>query len=303
MTSETPTFTPTLETAAVATTPHSSSRARKARSRVTSVVSQILLSLVALLFLVPIIWMLVSALKPSAEVFTVPPTLFGSEVKFGNFIEAWNYLPFGRFIVNTLFVAGVGTLITLVASAMSGYAFARLNFRFRGGLFVLYLSTLIVPQEVIVIPMFLVMQRLGWVNSYQALILPWAFTAFGTFLLRQFFLTIPRELEEAAKIDGCGHIRILRNVIIPISAPALAVLAVFTFISYWNSFLWPLIIINDTDKMTVPLGLDLFLGQQGQRWELLMAAATISMIPTVILVLALQKHLVRGIALSGLGGR
>ena len=304
MTSDTPTFTPTpaLGAAAVATS-RPSSRARKGMPRVTSVISQILLSLVALLFLVPIIWMLVSALKPSAEVFTTPPTLFGSEVKFSNFVEAWNYLPFGRFILNTVFVAGIGTLITLVASAMSGYAFARLNFRFRGGLFVLYLSTLIVPQEVIVIPMFLVMQRLGWVNSYQALILPWAFTAFGTFLLRQFFLTIPRELEEAAKIDGCGHIRILRSIIIPISAPALAVLAVFTFISYWNSFLWPLIIINDTAKMTVPLGLDLFLGQQGQRWELLMAAATISMVPTVILVLALQKYLVRGIALSGLGGR
>jgi multiple sugar transport system permease protein len=278
-------------------------RRRPGSFRVTSVVSQILLSLVALLFMVPIIWMLLSALKPSAEVFTTPPTLFGSEVKFSNFVEAWNYLPFGRFILNTVFVAGIGTLITLLASAMSGYAFARLNFRFRGGLFVLYLSTLIVPQEVIVIPMFLVMQRLGWVNSYQALILPWAFTAFGTFLLRQFFLTIPRELEEAAKIDGCGHIRILSSIIIPISAPALAVLAVFTFISYWNSFLWPLIIINDTAKMTVPLGLDLFLGQQGQRWELLMAAATISMVPTVILVLALQKYLVRGIALSGLGGR
>jgi multiple sugar transport system permease protein len=281
----------------------SAERRRAGSFRVTSVVSQILLSLVALLFMVPIIWMLLSALKPSAEVFTTPPTLFGSEVKFSNFVEAWNYLPFGRFILNTVFVAGIGTLITLVASAMSGYAFARLNFRFRGGLFVLYLSTLIVPQEVIVIPMFLVMQRLGWVNSYQALILPWAFTAFGTFLLRQFFLTIPRELEEAAKIDGCGHIRILSSIIIPISAPALAVLAVFTFISYWNSFLWPLIIINDTAKMTVPLGLDLFLGQQGQRWELLMAAATISMVPTVILVLALQKYLVRGIALSGLGGR
>jgi multiple sugar transport system permease protein len=304
MTSDTPTFTPTpaLGAATVATS-RPSPRARKGMSRVTSVISQILLSLVALLFLVPIIWMLVSALKPSAEVFTTPPTLFGSEIKFSNFVEAWNYLPFGRFILNTVFVAGIGTLITLVASAMSGYAFARLNFRFRGGLFVLYLSTLIVPQEVIVIPMFLVMQRLGWVNSYQALILPWAFTAFGTFLLRQFFLTIPRELEEAAKIDGCGHIRILRSIIIPISAPALAVLAVFTFISYWNSFLWPLIIINDTAKMTVPLGLDLFLGQQGQRWELLMAAATISMVPTVILVLALQKYLVRGIALSGLGGR
>jgi multiple sugar transport system permease protein len=304
MTSDTPTFTPTPALgAATLATSRPSPRARKGMSRVTSVISQILLSLVALLFLVPIIWMLVSALKPSAEVFTTPPTLFGSEIKFSNFVEAWNYLPFGRFILNTVFVAGIGTLITLVASAMSGYAFARLNFRFRGGLFVLYLSTLIVPQEVIVIPMFLVMQRLGWVNSYQALILPWAFTAFGTFLLRQFFLTIPRELEEAAKIDGCGHIRILRSIIIPISAPALAVLAVFTFISYWNSFLWPLIIINDTAKMTVPLGLDLFLGQQGQRWELLMAAATISMVPTVILVLALQKYLVRGIALSGLGGR
>ena len=278
-------------------------RPRRRRSRVGAVVSQVLLSLVALLFLLPIIWMVVSALKPSAEVFTVPPSPIGSEVNFGNFAEAWNYLPFGRFILNTLFVAIVGTLITLVASAMSAYAFARLNFRFRGGLFVLYLSTLIVPQEIIVIPMFLIMQRLEWVNSYQALILPWAFTAFGTFLLRQFFLTIPLELEEAAKIDGAGHIRILRSIIIPISAPAFAVLAVFTFISYWNSFLWPLIIINDTDLMTVPLGLQLFLGQQGQRWELLMAAATISMVPTVLLVLALQKYLVRGIALSGLGGR
>jgi multiple sugar transport system permease protein len=301
MTNETSTVTAQPPMSAVPTL--SAERRRPGSFRVTSVISQILLSLVALLFLVPIIWMLVSALKPSAEVFTTPPTLFGSEVMFSNFVEAWNYLPFGRFILNTVIVAGIGTLITLVASAMSGYAFARLNFRFRGGLFVLYLSTLIVPQEVIVIPMFLVMQRLGWVNSYQALILPWAFTAFGTFLLRQFFLTIPRELEEAAKIDGCGHIRILRSIIIPISAPALAVLAVFTFISYWNSFLWPLIIINDTAKMTVPLGLDLFLGQQGQRWELLMAAATISMVPTVILVLALQKYLVRGIALSGLGGR
>ena len=267
------------------------------------VISQILLSLVALLFLVPIIWMVLSALKPSAEVFTVPPTLFGSEILFSNFAEAWNYLPFGRFILNTIWVAGVGTLITLVASVTAGYAFARLNFKFQGGLFILYLSTLIVPQEVIVIPMFLVMQQLGWVNSYKALILPWAFTAFGTFLLRQFFITIPRELEEAAKIDGCGHLRILRNVIIPMAAPAIAVLAVFTFITYWNSFLWPLIIVNDTIKMTVPLGLQLFLGQQAQRWELLMAAATISMVPTVILVLALQKYLVKGIALSGLGGR
>ena len=277
-------------------------RRRRGRSAGPAV-SQILLSLVALLFLAPIIWMVLSALKPSAEVFTVPPKPFGSAIMPGNFATAWNYLPFGRFILNTVFVAAVGTIITLVTSAMSAYAFARLNFRFRGGLFVLFLSTLIVPQEVIVIPMFLLMQKLQWVNTFQALILPWAFTAFGTFLLRQFFLTIPIELEEAAKIDGAGHFRILGSIIVPIAAPAFAVLAVFTFLSFWNSFLWPLVIISDTDNMTVPLGLDLFLGQQGQRWELLMAAATISMVPTVALVLALQKYLVRGIALSGLGGR
>src|SRR3954447_5002293 len=294
---------PAPTTPSLAAPPTPPRRARKKAARVRAVISQILLSLVALLFLVPIIWMVLSALKPSAEVFTVPPKLFGSEIKFSNFAEAWNYLPFGRFIANTVFVAGVGTLIKLTASAMAAYAFARLNFRFRGGLFVLYLSTLIVPQEVIVIPMFLVMQELGWVNSYKALILPWAFTAFGTFLLRQFFITVPKELEEAAKLDGCGHLRILRSIFVPVSTPALAVLAVFTFISYWNSFLWPLIIVNDTNQMTVPLGLPLFLGQQGQRWELLMAAATISMVPTVLLVLLLQRYLVRGIALSGLGGR
>jgi multiple sugar transport system permease protein len=278
-------------------------RRRSRAATVRAVLSQTLLSLIALLFLLPIIWMVLSALKPSAEVFTVPPKPFGSEIMFSNFADAWNYLPFGRFILNTIFVAAVGTAITLVASALSGYAFARLNFRFRGGLFVLYLSTLIVPQEVIVIPMFLIMKQLGWVNSYQALILPWAFTAFGTFLLRQFFITVPKELEEAAKLDGCGHIRILSRIFVPVSAPALAVLAVFTFITYWNSFLWPLITISDTNKMTVPLGLQLFLGQQGQRWELLMAASTIAMVPTIVLVVALQKYLVRGIALSGLGGR
>src|SRR4029453_15988081 len=141
-------------------------------SRVGPVISQILLSLVALLFLVPIIWMVLSALKPSAEVFTVPPKLFGSEILFSNFAEAWNYLPFGRFILNTLWGAGGGPLSTLVASVTAGDAFARLNFKFQGGLFILYLSTLIVPQEVIVIPMFLVMQQLGWVNPYKAPILP-----------------------------------------------------------------------------------------------------------------------------------
>ncbi len=268
-----------------------------------AVVSQILLTVVLLIFLTPFVWMLATALKPAAEVFATPPKLFGSELRFQNFSEAWNYVPFGRYMLNGLFVSVMGTLVVCLTSIFAAYAFARLSFKGRDIVFLLYLVTLMVPQEVMIVPMFILMQQFDWVNSYQALILPWAFSAFGTFLLRQFFLNIPRELEEAALVDGANRLRILWQVIVPIARPAVAVLAVFTFINYWNSFLWPLIITNSADKFTVPVGLNGFLGQQGNQWHLLMAAATISMLPTVIVVLLLQRHLVRGIAMSGLGGR
>jgi multiple sugar transport system permease protein len=268
-----------------------------------AVVSQILLTIVLLIFLTPFVWMLATALKPAAEVFATPPQLFGSELRFQNFGEAWNYVPFGRYMLNGLFVSVMGTLVVCVTSIFAAYAFARLTFRGRDVVFLLYLITLMVPQEVMIVPMFILMQQFDWVNTYQALILPWAFSAFGTFLLRQFFLNIPRELEEAALVDGANRLAVLLRVIVPIARPAVAVLAVFTFINYWNSFLWPLIITNSADKFTVPVGLNGFLGQQGNQWHLLMAAATISMLPTVIVVLLLQRHLVRGIAMSGLGGR
>ena len=157
---------------------------------------------------------------------------------------------------------------------MSAYAFARLRFRGREQLFVLFLGTLMVPQEVLIVPMYWLMQSLGWVDSYWALILPWAFTAFGTFLLRQFFLTVPAELEEAARVDGCGPFGSFLRIMLPLARPAIAVLTVFTFISFWGSFLWPLIIINSVeDKGTVPLGLAQFIGQQGTQWNLMMAAS------------------------------
>jgi multiple sugar transport system permease protein len=268
-----------------------------------AVVSQVLLTAVLLLFLMPFVWMIATALKPPAEVFGTGAGLIGSEIRWSNFAEAWSTVPFGRFMLNSLFVAVAGTVVVCVTSVLSAYAFARLRFRFRDRIFLLYLGTLMVPQEVTVVPMFILMQQFRWVDSYAALILPWAFTAFGTFLLRQFFLNIPRELEEAATIDGASRTRILLQVVVPIARPAIAVLAVFTFINYWNSFLWPLIIVNSRDMSTVPLGLNLFLSQNGNQWHLLMAAATISMLPTVVMVVLLQRHLVRGIALSGLGGR
>ncbi|HEY3508282.1 MAG TPA: carbohydrate ABC transporter permease [Kribbella sp.] len=272
--------------------------------KVRSGVSHTLLIIVAIVFLGPLVYAVSTSLKPADEVFTPTPHLLGSEIRWKNYADAFTFAPFDRYFLNSLFVAVAGTLVVVAASSMSAYAFARLKFRGREQLFVLFLGTLMVPQEVLIVPMYWLMQSLGWVDSYWALILPWAFTAFGTFLLRQFFLTVPAELEEAARVDGCGPFGSFFRIMLPLARPAIAVLTVFTFISFWGSFLWPLIIINSVeDKGTVPLGLAQFVGQQGTQWNLMMAASVMAMIPTVLLVVLLQKHLVRGLLVTGLGGR
>lgn len=272
--------------------------------RVRLVVSHVLLVLVGLAFASPLIYAIATSLKPADEVFTSPPSLVGSVVRWQNYVEAFNFLPFGRYLVNSFLVAVLGTLVVVVASTLSGYAFARLKFRGRDSLFLLFLGTLMIPQDVLVVPMYMLMQAFGWVDSYQALILPWAFTAFGTFLLRQFFLTVPGELSEAARVDGAGAIRTFWQIMAPLAAPTVSVLAVFTFVSSWNNLLWPLIVINDTDRLgTVPLGLAQFVGQQGTYWNLMMAASIIAMLPSVLLVWAFQRHLTRGMITSGLAGR
>jgi multiple sugar transport system permease protein len=243
-------------------------------------VSMALLWVVAAVFVLPLVYSVATSLKPAADVFTSPPTLWAGEIRWSNYSDALTYLPFQRFIVNSLLVSVSGTVVVLVASSLSAYAFARLTWRGRNATFVAFLASLMIPQEVLVVPMFTLMQQLGWVDSYRALIFPWAFTAFGTFLLRQFFLTVPRELDEAATIDGASKVRIFWSVILPLARPSLAVLAVFTFINYWNSFLWPLIIMNSVEtKGTVPLGLSLFFSQQGSHWNLVMAASVVSMVP------------------------
>jgi multiple sugar transport system permease protein len=273
-------------------------------SKVRSGISHTLLIIVAIVFLGPLLYAVATSLKPSDEVFTATPHLFGSEIRWQNYADAFKFAPFGRYFLNSIFVAVVGTLVVVAASSLSAYAFARLRFAGRDQLFVVFLGTLMVPQEVLIVPMYWLMQTLGWVDSYWALIFPWAFTAFGTFLLRQFFLTVPAELEEAARVDGCGPFGSFFRIMLPLARPALAVLTVFTFISFWGSFLWPLIIINSVeDKGTVPLGLAQFVGQQGTQWNLMMAASVLAMLPTVLLVVLLQKHLVRGLLVTGLGGR
>ncbi|MDX6295415.1 MAG: multiple sugar transport system permease protein [Kribbellaceae bacterium] len=277
---------------------------RRRNALLRSGVSHTLLIIVAVVFLGPLVYAVATSLKPADEVFTATPHLFGSELRWQNYADAFRFAPFGRYFLNSLFVALVGTLVVVTASSLSAYAFARLRFRGREQLFVLFLGTLMVPQEVLIVPMYWLMQSLGWVDSYWALIFPWAFTAFGTFLLRQFFLTVPAELEEAARVDGCGPFGAFLRIMLPLARPALAVLTVFTFISFWGSFLWPLIIVNSVeDKGTVPLGLAQFIGQQGTQWNLMMAASVLAMLPTILLVVLLQKHLVRGLLVTGLGGR
>ncbi|WP_336645327.1 carbohydrate ABC transporter permease [Microbacterium sp. USHLN186] len=273
-------------------------------ARVRLIIGHISIYVAAALFMLPLVYAFFSALKPNNDIFSMPPRLIGSEVRWSNFAEVFAFGPFWTYIGNSLFTSVAGTLVVLLVSTTAGYAFGRLRWKGRDAVFVLFLATLMVPAEVLVIPMFQVMQWFGWVDTYQALIFPFAFTAFGTFLMRQFFRGIPYELEEAARVDGAGPLRCFLRIILPLSTSAVAVLAVFTFLSFWNSYLWPLIVTVDYNAHgTLPVGLASFSGLTGTRWDLQMAASIISMIPTTLLVVALQKHLVKGIAMAGLGGR
>lgn len=262
------------------------------------------LTIVALVFLFPFFWMVSNAVRGNAEVLAVPPRLLPTEWQWGNFVEAWLHLPFGRFFLNSAIVAGGVTAITIVVSSLAAYAFARLRFPGRDSIFVAYLGTLMIPQVMLVIPLFLIINRLGWVNTYQGMILPMAFSSFGAFLLRQFFLSIPKELEEAALIDGASRLRILVSIIIPLSLPAIGLLALFTFIGQWNNFLWPLIVVHGMEYATLPLGLTMFQTEQGTSWNYIMAGAAISMLPGLVLAVVLQQVIYKGITVgAGFGGR
>ncbi len=261
------------------------------------------LVLMAVVMLFPFYWMVTTGLKPADQVLLFPPRWIPSPPHLSNFATVWTVRPFGRWLLNSTAVAGAVTALQLISSSLAAYAFARLTFSGRDKLFLLYLGTLMVPPQVTLIPNYILMRYLGWLNSYQALILPAAFGAFGTFLLRQFFLTIPMDLQDAAKIDGASHFRIYSRIVLPLAKPALAALAIFTFVNQWNSFLWPLVITSSPRMQTVTVGLQAFQGQYGSEYHLLMAAVTLSIIPLLIVFLSLQRYFVEGIAFSGLAGR
>ena len=258
---------------------------------------------VALVFSFPLIWTFFTALKPANEVFGQNIDFIGSKVLWSNFVDAWVEVDFGRLLLNSLTVALVSTALNVVISTLTAFAFSRLRFRGRDTLFLLFIITLTLPVEIAVIPLFLGFDAVGLVDTWTALILPGLFGAYGTFLLRQFMLQIPAELEEAAKIDGASTGRILLSIIIPLVRPALSVLAIFSFLGSWNSFLWPLIILSSSQKWTIPIGLAGFSGQTGTQWQLLMAGCVLTILPVVIVVAVAQKQLVAAIGAGAFGGR
>jgi multiple sugar transport system permease protein len=257
----------------------------------------------AVVFSFPLIWTFFTALKPADEVFGTNISFIGSKVLWSNFVDAWTQVDFGRLLLNSLVVAAISTVLTLVVASLTAFAFARLRFPGRNAVFLLFVITLTLPSEVAVVPLFLGFDQVRLTDTWVALILPGLFGAFGAFLLRQFMLQIPGELEEAARLDGASTWRIFTSVIIPLVRPALSVLAIFAFLGSWNSFLWPLIILNSSDKWTIPIGIAGFTTQTGTQWQLLMAACVMTIAPVVIVIAFAQRQLVAAIGAGAFGGR
>ncbi len=257
---------------------------------------------IALVMVVPLVWMAVTSLQTLNETRHYPPTLVPSSLRFKNYGDVLRDTPFARWFVNTLVVTLVSVVGNLIFCSLAGYAFARIRFFGRNVTFVLILATLMVPFQVTVIPTFLIVRQLGMIDTLGALIVPNLAGAFGIFMLRQFFLTLPVELEEAARIDGATRLGVLLKIVLPLSGPALATLAVITFLWTWNDFFWPLITIYSANNMTLQLGLATFQGAHQTNTNLLMAANVMSVLPMLIIFFLAQRYFIRGIATTGLKG-
>ncbi|HUX20790.1 MAG TPA: carbohydrate ABC transporter permease [Spirochaetia bacterium] len=260
------------------------------------------LIVVSVLLVFPLLWALSTSLKSYSEVISRPYQLIPASIHLSNFSDIFKSIPFLTYLLNTVKVSTLTCLGTLVTSAMAAYAFARLKFPGRDAIFLVYLSTLMIPRQVILIPNFIIFRTFHMLDTHWPLVLTGIFTAYGTFLLRQFFLTIPRELEEAAIIDGYGYRHRFTHIVIPLSQPALVTLFIITLLNIWNEFLFALVFINSDVKRTLTLGLSILRGDFDVQWNLVMAATLLAIMPLIIVYLSAQRFFVEGIALSGVKG-
>jgi multiple sugar transport system permease protein len=278
-------------------------KSKSFQNRVGKGITHIILISSGFFFMLPFFWMLSTSLKSDLQIFNIPPVWIPNPVIWSNFPRALMIFPFLTYLKNTLFYCILCVIGTMISSSLVAYAFSRMEWKWRNAVFILVLSTMMLPFQVTMIPLFILFRRLGWVGTFKPLIVPAFFgSPFFIFLLRQFFMTIPKELSDAAKIDGCSEFGIYARIIIPLSKPALAVVVLFEFLGRWNDFLGPLIYINDELNYTVAIGLQQFVGQHESEWALLMAASTAITIPIIILFFFTQRTFIQGIALTGLKG-
>jgi len=250
----------------------------------------------------PFFWMVTTSFKDFYQATSIPPVWFPRVWRWQNYLDVWRGAPFGRYFLNTVLVTVFITGLDLLTGSLAAYALARMRFRGRTALFFLFLATVMVPFEVLIVPDFIIVQRLHWYNTYQAQIAPFAASGFTIFLLRQFFAQIPGELHEAARLDGAGHLRFLWKIVLPLSAPALATAALFNFLASWNAFLWPLIVTSRPEVRPLQVGLQAFQTEQVSNYQLLMAGATMVVLPVLLVFVLAQRHLLEGVARVGLKG-
>lgn len=263
----------------------------------------IILIIIALVMIIPFLWMLSASIKSDREVFQMSPFVWIPEnPKFSNYQNIWTKIPFGTFVGNTIYLTIVVTFLQLLTSIFAAYSFAKLHFRHKNGLFLAYIATIAMPWQVYMVPQFIMMRKMGLNDKLLAIICLQAFSAFGVFMMKQFYEGIPDDLCEAARIDGMNEYKIYAKIMLPLSKPSLSTLTIFTFVNTWNDYLGPLIYLKSQDKKTIQLGLKMFISQYSSDYGLIMAGSVLSLIPVLIVFLCLQKYFVEGVASTGLKG-
>ena len=272
----------------------------RGRLKGTNLFVWLLLVVAALIVVFPLYWMFATAVRPKKEIFGGGFDLVPSTFAWSNFSDAWNKLPWDQFYINSIAIAAIAVPVTVFINLLAGYTFAKYKFPGRDILFLLMISTLMIPIQVIMVPEFLIVAKLGWVNTWWGVLVPRAAEAFGLFMVRQFMVSIPDELIEAARLDGAGEFTIFRRVVLPLSWPVIAVLSIFTFMWRWNDFAWPLVVLQEQSAYTVPLGLNLMKGQYFTDWTGLMSMSLLSIIPMMLVFIFFQRYFIQGIASTGL---
>lgn len=275
---------------------------KKENISIASILSYFILIVGIIWVIMPFIWMLLTAVKPANEVLSMPPKWIPSELKWENFKEALNAVPFQKYLFNSTFVAICITAGELITTILAAYAFGYIPFKFKNTIFIILIATMMVPGEILIIPNYVTLSSFGWINSYKALIFPWCASIFSIFLLKQQFSTVPYSYYKSAKMDGCSDLCYLFTVLIPVSMPTLVSIAILKFINSWNSYMWPLITTNTKEMRTLPVALAAFSTEAGTRYNILMAFSVLMIAPIIILYLFTQKYIIKGVSKSGLKG-